>query len=66
MELIANEIKEKIPKLYDTERSLNPTCHVKLFTPDSQWTWFIIEICKESNDICYGYVKGFDNELGYF
>lgn len=66
MKLLTKELLNSIPNLYETERSLNPICHIKLFTPDAQWTWFIIEICKESNNICYGYVKGFDNELGYF
>ena len=33
--LIPQSILENIPDLYDTERSINPTCHIKLFTPDS-------------------------------
>lgn len=52
--------------MYETERSLNPICHVKLFTPFSQWTWYIIEISKDDLDTCYGYVQGLDSELGYF
>jgi len=65
MELIQNELLETIPKLYETERSLNPICHIKLFTPDSQWSWYIIEI-DENQDVCYGYVQGLECELGYF
>lgn len=65
MELIPNKLLKSIPRLYETERSLNPICHIKLFTPDSQWSWFIIEIDDEQN-ICYGYIKGLDCELGYF
>jgi hypothetical protein len=57
---------ENIPDLYDTERTINPTCHIKLFTPDSIFTWYIIEISKEDKDTCYGYVVGFESELGYF
>lgn len=66
MELIAEELLNKIPDLYETERSLNPTCHIKLFTPDSIFTWYIIEISKEDKHTCYGLVKGFESELGYF
>jgi hypothetical protein len=37
---------------------------VKLFTPDGQWTWYGIEF--DGKDIFFGYVKGFEAELGYF
>ena len=37
--LIPISILENIPDLYETERSLNPICQIKLFTPDAQWTW---------------------------
>jgi hypothetical protein len=65
--LISKELIEKlkIPKLYETEEISNPTCQIKLFTPDSIWEWYIIEISIDK-DICYGYVKGFESELGYF
>lgn len=65
--LIPKELIEemKIPKLYETERTINPICHIKLFTPDSVWEWYIIEISIDLNT-CYGYVKGFEGELGYF
>ncbi|PRM91733.1 hypothetical protein CJ673_11355 [Aliarcobacter cryaerophilus] len=66
--LIPKELieKMKIPKLYETEEISNPTCHVKLFTPDSVFTWFIIEISIDE-DIAFGYVVSpFESELGYF
>ena len=64
--LIPKSILENIPDLYETERSLNPICQIKLFTPDSNFTWYIIEISKEDKSTCYGYVVGFEKELGYF
>ena len=64
--LIPKNLLNQIPDLYETERSLNPICQIKLFTPDAQWTWYIIEISKEDNSTCYGYVVGFESELGYF
>ncbi len=66
MELIPEELLNKIPDLYETERSINPICHIKIFTPDSIFTWYIIEISKEDKHTCYGYVIGFESELGYF
>ena len=64
--LIPHILLSDIPDLYDTEGSLNPICHVKLFTPDSNFTWYIIEFSKADAQTCYGYVQGLENELGYF
>ena len=67
MSLISKDLinKLKIPKLYETENISNPICQIKLFTPDSIWEWYIIEISIDL-DTCYGYTKGFEGELGYF
>ena len=64
--LIPQTLLSDIPDLYETEGSLNPLCHVKLFTPDSSFTWYIIEFSKADTNTCYGYVLGLENELGYF
>ena len=64
--LIPNVLLNDIPDLYATEGELNPLCYVKLFTPDSNWTWFIIEFSKADAKTCYGYIQGLESELGYF
>ncbi len=64
--LIPITLLSDIPDLYDTEGQLDPLCCVKLFTPDSNWTWYIIEFSKSDRDTCYGYVQGLESELGYF
>jgi len=64
-DLIPKDLLETIPKLYETEDIVDPICHIKLFTPDSNWSWYIIEVSIDK-DHCYGYIKGFENELGYF
>lgn len=64
--LIPKEILNTIPDLYETERTKDPLCQVKLFMPDAQWTWYIIEHSKEDGVTCYGYVEGIESELGYF
>ncbi|PHO11357.1 hypothetical protein CPG38_13540 [Malaciobacter marinus] len=66
MKLIPEHILQNIPNLYETEDIKDPICQVKLFTPDADWTWYVIEYSKENKDICYGLVKGLEAELGYF
>jgi len=53
-----------IPKLYEVESNPDPLAVVKLFTPDSSWTWFILEYDKET-DTAFGLVVGLETELGY-
>jgi len=64
--LIPQTLLSDIPDLYETEEVNDPICYVKLFTPDSNWTWYIIELSKSDSQTCYGYVKGLESELGYF
>ena len=54
-----------IPALYSTEEIKDPLCRIKLFTPDSNWTWYLIEM-DDANELCFGYVVGHEKELGYF
>jgi hypothetical protein len=64
MELIPQEIKEQIPKLYETEDQKDPLVYLKLFLDG--WTWYITELSIDDN-ICFGYViSPFGSELGYF
>lgn len=64
MELIPQEIKNKIPKLYETEEQNDPIAYVKLFLYG--WTWYITKLSIDNN-ICFGYViSPFESELGYF
>jgi hypothetical protein len=64
--LVPQTLLSDIPDLYDTEGQIDPLCCVKLFTPDSNWIWYIIEFSKSDRDTCYGYVQGLESELGYF
>ncbi|MGM0518764.1 MAG: DUF2958 domain-containing protein [Campylobacterota bacterium] len=65
MELIPKGLKDKIPKLYETEEQNNPIVYIKLFIDG--WSWYITEI-SINDDICFGYVISpfCDGELGYF
>ena len=64
-QLMPEEIAKNVPKLYETEKTDDPIAHVKLFTPDSSWTWWIIEFDPEER-LCFGLVIGHERELGYF
>ena len=57
----------KLPRLYANEKEPNPLAVIKLFTPWSNWTWYILEYDPESDgeDLCYGLIVGQDTELGY-
>lgn len=66
MQLISQEMLHSIPDLYDTEEIPDPICHVKLFLPGTQWTWYVTELSKQDQNLCFGYVIGLENELGYF
>ena len=65
MELLPQEIRELLPKLYANEElGLAAQALVKFFTPDSNWTWYGSEFNGE--DIFFGLVIGFEAEFGYF
>ena len=43
MELLPEEVRASLPKLYAQDGTTNPIVHVKYFTPDSNWTWYATE-----------------------
>ncbi len=63
--LIPADIVPTIPRLYATEKTEDPIAWVKLFTPDSSWTWYITEY-DPNERLCFGLVIGQERELGYF
>jgi hypothetical protein len=54
-----------VPKLYTTENVADPLALIKLFTPDSNWSWFITEYDPDEK-LAFGLAIGFEAELGYF
>jgi hypothetical protein len=64
MELLPDLIAQQIPPLYAQETSPDPIAHVKFFTTDSNWTWYVTEY--DAQDLFFGLVQGFEEELGYF
>ena len=64
--LLTNEQLKSIPELYASTILKDPICRFKIFLPNSNWTWYVIEIDKSDYNTCYGLVDGFEQELGYF
>lgn len=64
-QLLPEEIATKLPALYTTEGlGMNAVAQVKFFTPDSSWTWYVVEF--DGVDTCFGLVIGHVTEMGYF
>ena len=67
MELLPDELRQRLPPLYSQEGVKDPIVYIKFFTPDSNWTWFVTEGSAEGEDfIFFGFVIGFEREWGYF
>ncbi len=64
MELLPADIRSQIPALYSQEETKDPIVYVKFFSPSSNWTWYVTEF--DGEDLCFGLVKGFETEWGYF
>ena len=65
MGLLDESILKSLPPLYACEKEEDPLVLVKLFTPDSNWSWYIMEYDAVER-VAFGYVCGLEKELGYF
>jgi len=64
MKLLTKEIRERLPKLYESQNDKDPVLQVKFFTPWSSWTWYASEF--DGADLFFGLVEGLESEWGYF
>jgi len=64
MELLTQELRQQLPPLYSQEAVADSLVICKFFTPDAQWTWYALEF--DGEDVFFGWVVGFEQELGYF
>jgi len=66
MELLTEEIREKLPALGTTEKTptAEKVCVAKFFQPWGSWTWYAVEF--DGKDIFFGLVDGFELEWGSF
>ncbi|MDE2937559.1 MAG: DUF2958 domain-containing protein [Chloroflexota bacterium] len=67
-QLMTEKLADTIPALYAKESGGNydtVLAHAKLFSPYTNWTWFITEM-DPATGTCFGLVDGFEQEIGYF
>ena len=67
-ELMTRKLADTIPALYANEKVAycdTVIAHAKLFSPYSNWTWFITEM-DPATGTCFGLVDGLEREIGYF
>lgn len=66
MMLLTKELRAKFPELYANEDKEADQVKViaKFFTPWTSWTWYATEF--DGDNIFFGFVRGHENELGYF
>jgi len=62
-----DELQKNLPRLYDTEDTKigDKIVYVRYYEINSGWQWFLTEY-DPNERLCFGYVKGFCNEWGYF
>jgi len=67
MKLITKEIEKKAPAI-GTTGEMDPSdikVVAKFFFPAGNWTWYMTEYDPEER-LCFGFVIGHENELGYW
>ena len=67
-QLMTERLADTIPALYANENVADydtVLAHAKLFSPYSNWTWYITEM-NPATGTCFGLVDGLERELGYF
>jgi hypothetical protein len=65
MKLMTKELEKTLPKLYSQENDKDPIAYVKYFDAMGSWNWYGFEYDPKEK-LFFGYVRGFENELGYF
>ncbi len=74
MKLLTQAIRRRLPSLYSQDgKGRKAIAHVRFFTPDSSWTWWVTEGSpvrdgngQEVDFQFFGLVEGHVKELGYF
>lgn len=65
MELLTQELRDQLPKLYSQDgKGLKAVALVKFFTPWAYWTFYASEF--DGKDTFFGLIDGHEVELGYF
>lgn len=67
MQLLTDDLRDRLPALYAQEGELDPVVYAKFFLPGTAWTWYVLEGGPEGDDyLFFGFVVGLASEFGYF
>src|SRR5689334_18999363 len=67
MQLLTEELRAQLPALYAQTGITDMVIHIRFFTPDSNWTWYVAEGQEDEDDFTFfGWVNGHCLEAGYF
>jgi hypothetical protein len=64
MELMTEELRRRLPKLREIEHEVDPLAVCRFLLPWTGWAWYVCAF--DGADTCFGFVEGFDLELGFF
>lgn len=67
MDLLPDDLRERLPPLLAQEAADEPTVYAKYFLPGTNWAWYVLEGQTEDGDFMFfGFVIGNDAEFGHF
>jgi len=63
--MLTKELVVQLPPLYaQQDQGRDAVIYAHYFSPYTNWDWYALEY--DGEDTFFGYVCGFENELGYF
>ena len=65
MNILTHESVQNLPALYSQEDVDDPIVPCRFYHPFSDWYWYPIEGNLQEG-LFFGFVRGFEGELGYF
>jgi hypothetical protein len=65
MNILLHEAVKNLPALYYQEHVDDPIVPCRFYHPFSDWVWYPTEFDPEQG-LFFGFVRGFEGELGYF
>lgn len=66
MQLLTDDLRERLPALYAQEHEPDPVVYAKFFLPGTSWTWYVTEGSPQGDDyLFFGLFVGPECEFGY-
>ncbi|PYS46651.1 MAG: hypothetical protein DMG13_29530 [Acidobacteria bacterium] len=66
-DIFPNGVRQSLPPLHSQEGLSDPIVHLKFFTRDADWSWYVTEGSPKGDDfVFFGFVVGLEEEWGHF